>query len=217
MLVSGFLGRRLNVSRLDETKIGVRPGGPAGNLGGVIDSPAGFSVVWIGFCLLRNCCSLAFCRSFSLALNGEGLLRLRFVTMDGAFSFDLVEVGLISAPLVEELRLGLMLAPRLLLKRLPDLPPVTEEDALEDPLDELLNVGLADGATDAGVAIRVGVISLLVMMATVVRVLERLLELGLLRVGLNRLGLITGVNVRLGLVNVKRDWGFLDDPLMELC
>lgn len=137
--------------------------------------------------------------------------------MDGAFSFDLVEVGLISAPLVEELRLGLMLAPRLLLKRLPDLPPVTEEDALEDPLDELLNVGLADGATDAGVAIRVGVISLLVMIATVVRVLERLLELGLLRVGLNRLGRITGVNVRLGLVNVNRDWGFLDDPLMELC
>ena len=137
--------------------------------------------------------------------------------MDGAFSFDLVEVGLISAPLVEELRLGLMLAPRLLLKRLPDLPPVTEEDALEDPLDELLNVGLADGATDAGVAIRVGVISLLVMIATVVRVLERLLELGLLRVGLNRLGLITGVNVRLGLVNVKRDWGLRDDPLMEDC
>ena len=137
--------------------------------------------------------------------------------MDGAFSFDLVEVGLISAPLVEELRLGLMLAPRLLLKRLPDLPPVTEEDALEDPLDELLNVGLADGATDAGVAIRVGVISLLVMIATVVRVLERLLELGLLRVGLNRLGRITGVKVRLGLVNVNRDWGFLDDPLMELC
>ena len=137
--------------------------------------------------------------------------------MEGAFSFDLVEVGLISAPLVDELRLGLMLAPLLLLKRLPDLPPVTEEDALEDPLDELLNVGLADGATEAGVAIRVGVISLLVMMATVVRVLERLLELGLLRVGLNRLGLITGVNVRLGLVNVKRDWGFLDDPLMEDC
>ena len=137
--------------------------------------------------------------------------------MEGAFSLDLVDVGLISAPLVEELRLGLMLAPRLLLKRLPDLPPVTEEDALEDPLDELLNVGLADGATEAGVAIRVGVISLLVMMATVVRVLERLLELGLLRVGLNRLGLITGVNVRLGLVNVNRDWGFLEDPLMELC
>ena len=138
--------------------------------------------------------------------------------MEGAFSLDLVDVGLISAPLVEELRLGLMLAPRLLLKRLPDLPPVTEEDAaLEDPLDELLNVGLVDGATEAGVAIRVGVISLLVMMATVVRVLERLLELGLLRVGLNRLGRITGVKVRLGLVNVNRDWGFLDDPLMELC
>ena len=138
--------------------------------------------------------------------------------MEGAFSLDLVDVGLISAPLVEELRLGLMLAPRLLLKRLPDLPPVTEEDAaLEDPLDELLNVGLVDGATEAGVAIRVGVISLLVMMATVVRVLERLLELGLLRVGLNRLGRITGVKVRLGLVNVNRDWGFLDDPLMEFC
>ena len=138
--------------------------------------------------------------------------------MEGAFSLDLVDVGLISAPLVEELRLGLMLAPRLLLKRLPDLPPVTEEDAaLEDPLEELLNVGLVDGATEAGVAIRVGVISLLVMMATVVRVLERLLELGLLRVGLNRLGRITGVKVRLGLVNVNRDWGFLDDPLMELC
>ena len=55
LLVSGFLGRRLNVSRLDETKIGVRPGGPAGNFGGVMDSPTGFSVVLTGFCLERNC------------------------------------------------------------------------------------------------------------------------------------------------------------------
>lgn len=59
----------------------------------------------------------------------------------------------------------------------------------------------------AGVAIRVGVMSLLVMMATVVRVLPRALMLGLALV-LNRLGLMAGVSDRLGLLNVSRD---LDD------
>jgi len=110
-----------------------------------------------------------------------------------------------SETLMEELRLGLML-PLLLLKRLPDLPADAETE-----LDELPKMG-EDGAAETGVAIRVGVISLLVIIATVVRVLERLLVLVLLLVGLNMLGLITGVNVRLGFVKVKRDWAFLDDP-----
>lgn len=82
-LLSTSLGRRLNFSVLEETKMGVRPGGPDGNLGGVMERPAGFSVGLSGFCLLRNCWSLCFCRSFSLALNGEGLRSLKFVTIDG--------------------------------------------------------------------------------------------------------------------------------------
>lgn len=82
-LVSTSLGRRLNVSVLEETKMGVRPGGPEGNLGGVMERPAGFSVGLLVFCLLLNCWSLCFCRSLSLALNGEGLRSLKFVTIDG--------------------------------------------------------------------------------------------------------------------------------------
>ena len=110
-----------------------------------------------------------------------------------------------SEDLTEELRLGLI-PPLLLLKRLPDLPADAETE-----LDELPKMG-EEGAAETGVAIRVGVMSLLVMIATVVRVLDRRLVLVLLRVGLNRFGLITGVNVRLGFVKVKRDWAFLDDP-----
>ena len=118
-----------------------------------------------------------------------------------------------SEPLVEELRLGLMLT-LLLLKRLFDLPPNTASE-LEDPFDELPKMG-DGGAGEAGVAMSVGVISLLVMIATVVRVLDLRLVFGLLRVGLNRLGLITGVNVRLGRVKVKRDSPLLDEPLIVL-
>ena len=59
----------------------------------------------------------------------------------------------------------------------------------------------------AGVAIKVGVMSLLVMIATVVRVLPLALIFGLARV-LNRFGLMAGVSDRLGLLNVSRD---LDD------
>lgn len=105
----------------------------------------------------------------------------------------------------------------LLVNRLPDLPPDTEAE-LEDPLDELPKTG-EEGAKEAGVAIRVGVMSLRVIIATVVSVLDRLLVFGLLRVGLKRLGLITGVNVRLGFVKVDddREAEFLDDPLIELC
>lgn len=48
-LVSTSLGRRLNVSVLEETNMGVRPGGPEGNLGGVMERPAGLSVPLLGF------------------------------------------------------------------------------------------------------------------------------------------------------------------------
>ena len=104
----------------------------------------------------------------------------------------------------------------LLLNRLPALPPDT--DAELDPLDELPKTG-DEGATEAGVAMSVGVMSLRVIMATVVSVLDRLLVFGLLRVGLKRFGRITGVKVRLGFVKVDDDLDaeFLDDPLNELC
>lgn len=55
------------------------------------------------------------------------------------------------------------------------------------------------------------------MIATVVRVRDVRDLPRLFRVGLKRLGLITGVNVRLGRVNVKRDSPPLDEPLIELC
>lgn len=61
----------------------------------------------------------------------------------------------------------------------------------------------------AGVAIKVGVMSLLVMIATVVRVLPLALIFGLARV-LNRFGLMAGVSDLLGLVNVNLD---LEDDL----
>lgn len=48
-LLSTSLGRRLNVSVLEETNMGVRPGGPEGNLGGVMERPAGLSVPLLGF------------------------------------------------------------------------------------------------------------------------------------------------------------------------
>ena len=57
-LLSTSFGRRLKVSVFDETKIGVRPGGPAGNLGGVMERPAGFSVALLEFSffpLLLSC------------------------------------------------------------------------------------------------------------------------------------------------------------------
>ena len=168
------------------------------------------------FCPLRNCCSRCFWRSLSLALNGDGLLNLKLVTIEGWKSplRDEEEVGFISEALVEELRLGLMTT-LLLVNRLLDLPPPNDVEELKDPLDELPKAG-DDGVGEAGVAINVGVTSLLVMIATVVRVRDvRDLPL-VLRVGLKILGLITGVNVRLGRVNVKRDAPPLEEPLIEL-
>lgn len=88
-LLSTSFGRRLKVSVFEDTKIGVLPGRPGGNFGGVIDSPLGFSVALSEFgCLplLLSCCNRCFCLSFSLALNGEGRRSLKFVTIDGANS-----------------------------------------------------------------------------------------------------------------------------------
>ena len=94
--------------------------------------------------------------------------------------------------------------------RLFDRPPPNDATELKDPLAELPKAG------DAGVATNVGVTSLLVMIATVVRVRDDRDLTRLPRVGLKRLGLMTGVNVRLGRVNVKRDSPPLDEPLIEL-
>ena len=54
-LLSTSLGRLLNVSVLEETNMGVRPGGPDGNLGGVMERPEGLFVGLLVFCLLLNC------------------------------------------------------------------------------------------------------------------------------------------------------------------
>jgi hypothetical protein len=89
------------------------------------------------------------------------------------------------------------------------LPPLLRNPALlRAELEMISGVGVDDGIwVLAGVAIRVGVMSLLVMMATVVRVLPRALMFGLALV-LNKLGLMAGVRDRLGLLNVSLD---LDD------
>ena len=112
------------------------------------------------------------------------------------------------APAVE-LRLGLMLA-LLELKRLPARPPTS----LAEIMVELPNAG-DEGAGDAGVAMSVGVTSFRVMMATVVRVRDARLRLVLwdLLVGLNKLGRMTGVNVRLAL---PPDPPLLDEPVIVL-
>ena len=58
-LFSTSFGRLLNVSVLDETKIGVRPRGSEGNLGGAMFATV-FSVVASFLFPLRNCCSRCF-------------------------------------------------------------------------------------------------------------------------------------------------------------
>lgn len=62
-LLSTSLGFLLMFSVLEETKIGVRPGTPTGNLGGVMGSLGGEAFVVISslssfLLLLLSCCSL---------------------------------------------------------------------------------------------------------------------------------------------------------------
>lgn len=117
-----------------------------------------------------------------------------------AFSLERLEAGV---GCIKELRLGFILLLMLLEPALELLlalfKMLLEEDALidGDPKD-----GLDWGNGElAGVAIRVGVTSLLVMMATVVLLLPLDLTFG--RLARNKLGMMTGVKVRLGLVKVN--------------
>ena len=106
-------------------------------------------------------------------------------------------------PLVADALDGLIEEDTLLLLNL--LAPLLSRLALlRTLLLDAPKLGDGWGRELAGVAISVGVTSLLVMMATVVRVRPLCLTLGLVLV-LKRLGLMTGVKVRLGLVNVSLD------------
>ena len=110
-----------------------------------------------------------------------------------------------------ELRLGLMLARELLLALLLKADAELTEDPPKDGLD-------CGSGELAGVAIKVGVTSLLVTMATVVvLLLPRDLMLGRGRALSSKLGRMTGVNVLLGLVKVSRlrDDGLASEALID--
>lgn len=193
--VSASFGFRLMFSVRVEMKMGVRPPAPrVGNLGKLGILGPEVVVSWLSF---LSSCSLCLCLSLNLARNGFGRLKLRPDMMEGP-ALSATEdalVGSISEAFDELTRLGLMLDLALLL----DLEMVEELK----PLDEVVKAGeLCGNGELAGVAINVGVMSLLVMMATVVLLLPLDLKFGL-GLGLNKLGLMTGVKVRLGLVKVN--------------
>ena len=141
---------------------------------------------------------LALCLSFSLALKGLGLLKLRPEMMEGRLGFLAISEAEVGAMLLlRDERLGLMLLLLML--------PLTLLLALLNTLEDASMEGLDCGRGElAGVAMRVGVTSLLVMMATVVRLRPLdLTGLALFLGLLKRLGRMTGVNVLLGLVKVS--------------
>ena len=197
----------------EETKMGVRPGMPTGNLGGVmlglgagvvegasgwLSSSSSASSLESVLPRVLSLWRLALCLSFSLALKGLGLLKLRPEMMEGRLGFLAISEAEVGAMLLlREERLGLM--PLLLML------PLTLLLALLNTLEDASMEGLDCGRGElAGVAMRVGVTSLLVMMATVVRLRPLdLTGLALFLGLLKRLGRMTGVNVLLGLVKVS--------------
>ena len=197
----------------EETKMGVRPGMPTGNLGGVmlglgagvvegasgwLSSSSSASSLESVLPRVLSLWRLALCLSFSLALKGLGLLKLRPEMMEGRLGFLAISEAEVGAMLLlREERLGLMLLLLML--------PLTLLLALLNTLEDASMEGLDCGRGElAGVAMRVGVTSLLVMMATVVRLRPLdLTGLALFLGLLKRLGRMTGVNVLLGLVKVS--------------
>ena len=197
----------------EETKMGVRPGMPTGNLGGVmlglgagvvegasgwLSSSSSASSLESVLPRVLSLWRLALCLSFSLALKGLGLLKLRPEMMEGRLGFRAISEAEVGAMLLlREERLGLMLLLLML--------PLTLLLALLNTLEDASMEGLDCGRGElAGVAMRVGVTSLLVMMATVVRLRPLdLTGLALFLGLLKRLGRMTGVNVLLGLVKVS--------------
>ena len=197
----------------EETKMGVRPGMPTGNLGGVmlglgagvvegasgwLSSSSSASSLESVLPRVLSLWRLALCLSFSLALKGLGLLKLRPEMMEGRLGFLAISEAEVGAMLLlRDERLGLMLLLLML--------PLTLLLALLNTLEDASMEGLDCGRGElAGVAMRVGVTSLLVMMATVVRLRPLdLTGLALFLGLLKRLGRMTGVNVLLGLVKVS--------------
>ena len=212
MLPTSF-GFLLMFSVREETKMGVRPGMPTGNLGGVmlglgagvvegasgwLSSSSSASSLESVLPRVLSLWRLALCLSFSLALKGLGLLKLRPEMMEGRLGFLAISEAEVGAMLLlREERLGLMLLLLML--------PLTLLLALLNTLEDASMEGLDCGRGElAGVAMRVGVTSLLVMMATVVRLRPLdLTGLALFLGLLKRLGRMTGVNVLLGLVKVS--------------
>ena len=193
--------------------MGVRPGMPTGNLGGVmlglgagvvegasgwLSSSSSASSLESVLPRVLSLWRLALCLSFSLALKGLGLLKLRPEMMEGRLGFLAISEAEVGAMLLlRDERLGLMLLLLML--------PLTLLLALLNTLEDASMEGLDCGRGElAGVAMRVGVTSLLVMMATVVRLRPLdLTGLALFLGLLKRLGRMTGVNVLLGLVKVS--------------
>ena len=114
-------GFRLMFSVREETKIGVRPGMPTGNRGGVMLAVEGAGVVAasgssssslaVPLPLVLNLARFCLCLSFSLALKGFGRLRLRPGIMEGlvgSLATSEEEVGLMLLLRADDL-LGLML------------------------------------------------------------------------------------------------------------
>ena len=212
MLPTSF-GFLLMFSVREETKMGVRPGMPTGNLGGVmlglgagvvegasgwLSSSSSASSLESVLPRVLSLWRLALCLSFSLALKGLGLLKLRPEMMEGRLGFLAISEAEVGAMLLlRDERLGLMLLLLML--------PLTLLLALLNTLEDASMEGLDCGRGElAGVAMRVGVTSLLVMMATVVRLRPLdLTGLALFLGLLKRLGRMTGVNVLLGLVKVS--------------
>ena len=212
MLPTSF-GFLLMFSVREETKMGVRPGMPTGNLGGVmlglgagvvegasgwLSSSSSASSLESVLPRVLSLWRLALCLSFSLALKGLGLLKLRPEMMEGRLGFLAISEAEVGAMLLlRDERLGLML----LLLMLPLTLLLALLNTLEDASIEGLDCGRGELA---GVAMRVGVTSLLVMIATVVRLRPLdLTGLALFLGLLKRLGRMTGVNVLLGLVKVS--------------
>ena len=212
MLPTSF-GFLLMFSVREETKMGVRPGMPTGNLGGVmlglgagvvegasgwLSSSSSASSLESVLPRVLSLWRLALCLSFSLALKGLGLLKLRPEMIVGRLGFLAISEAEVGAMLLlRDERLGLMLLLLML--------PLTLLLALLNTLEDASMEGLDCGRGElAGVAMRVGVTSLLVMMATVVRLRPLdLTGLALFLGLLKRLGRMTGVNVLLGLVKVS--------------
>jgi len=199
VVVSSAAGR-VNDCLWADTKIGALPPGTDGKLG---IGNEGISVVVLSSFFFAffslNFSNLFLCNSFSLALNGLGLLSLKgLMTTLGAESVVSVGVTEMVELLITDVGLMLDENPPELWKGEPLenlLPPLLNRLALPTNRELFSKMGVFSMAELAGVAISVGFTLFLVLVATVVLTL-RLLGLKI-RAGflLPSSGRMTGVNV----------------------